>query len=115
MITCSNRYHVCAQVDKVESHFIQSVRDNIAELYDLHHFESTAEHLEFIDSLLADNKYLFPVAEHVEGGVRGPNPTQRELKADNEWLASTLLSGGINPAVYLHQILSSGQYLRYVF
>jgi len=34
--------------------------------------------LEFIDSLLADNKYLFPIAERVEGGVRGPNPTQRE-------------------------------------
>jgi hypothetical protein len=40
--------------------------------------------LEFTDSLLADNKYLFPVAEHVEGGVRGPNPTQRESKAANK-------------------------------
>jgi len=108
-ITRSNRYQVRAQADKVKSHFIQSVRDNIAELYDLHHFESAAERLEFIDSLLADNKYLFPVAERVEGGVRGPNPTQRESKADNEWLASTLLPGGGNPAVYLHQILSSGE------
>jgi len=65
------------------------VRDNIAELYDLHRVESATERLEFIDSLLADNKYLFPVAERVEGGVRGPNPMQRESKADNELLAST--------------------------
>jgi hypothetical protein len=40
--------------------------------------------LEFIDSLLADNKYHFHIAEHVEGGVRGPNPTQRESKAAKE-------------------------------
>ena len=108
-ITRSNRYQVRAQVDKVKSHFIQSARDNIAELYDLHRFESTAERLEFIDSLLADNKYLFPIAERVEGGVRGPNATQRESKAANEWPVSTLLPGGSNPAVYLHQILSSGE------
>jgi len=73
-ITCSNRYQVRAQVDKVKSRFIQSATDNIAELYDLHCCESAAERLEFIDCLLADNKYLFPVADHVEGGVRGPNP-----------------------------------------
>jgi hypothetical protein len=60
--------------------------------------------LEFIDSLLADNKYLFPVAEHVEGGVRGPNQTQRESKAANEWPASTVLSVGSNPMVDLQQI-----------
>jgi hypothetical protein len=107
--TRSNRYQVRAQVDKVKSHFIQSVRDNIAELYDFHRFESATEHLEFIDSLLADNKYLVPVAERVEGGVRGLNPTQRESKADNQLLASTLLPGGGYPAVYLHQILSSGE------
>jgi hypothetical protein len=65
--------------------------------------------LEFIDSRLADNMYLFPVAERVEGGVGGPNPTQRELKADNEWLESTLLAGGGKPGVYLHQISSSGE------
>jgi hypothetical protein len=76
-ITRSNRYQVHAQVDKIESHFIQSARDNIAELYDLHRLESAAEHLEFIDSLLADNKYLFLVAESVESGVHGPKPTQR--------------------------------------
>jgi hypothetical protein len=116
-ITCSNWYQVRAQVDKVKSHFIQSVRDNIAEHYDLHRFESTAEHLEFIDSLLADNKYLFPVAEGMEGGVRGPNPTQRESKVDNELLASTLLPGGShpggrNPGVSLHPILSSGELPR---
>jgi hypothetical protein len=65
--------------------------------------------LEFIDSLLADNKHLFPVAEHVKGGVRGPNATQRESKAANEWLASTLLPGGSNHTVHLHQILSPGE------
>ena len=53
-------------------------------LYDLHRFESAAEHLEFIDSLLADNKYHFPVAERVEGGVPGPNLMQRESKAANK-------------------------------
>jgi hypothetical protein len=93
----------------VTSHFSQSARDKIAELYDLHRFESTAERLEFIDSLLADNKYLFPIAERVEGGVRGPNATQRESKAANKWLASTVLPGGSNPAVYLRLILSSGK------
>jgi hypothetical protein len=108
-ITRSNWYQVRAQVDKVKSHFIQSARENIAELYDLHGIESAAERLEFIDSLLADNKYLFPIAERVEGGVRGPNATQRESKAANEWLASTLLPGGSNPAVYIGQILSSGE------
>jgi len=98
-ITRSNRYQVRAQVDKVKSHFIQSARENIAELYDLHRFESAADRLEFIDSLVADNKYLFAIAEHVEGGVRGTNPTQRESKAANKWLTSTLLPGGSNPAV----------------
>jgi hypothetical protein len=98
-ITHSNWDQVRAQVDKVKSHFIQSVRDNIAELYDLHSFDSTAERFESIDCLLADNKYLFPIAENVEGGVRGPNRMQRESKAANEWLASTLLPGGSNPAV----------------
>jgi hypothetical protein len=58
-ITRSNWYQVRTQVDQVKSHFIQSARDNIAELYDLHRFESTAERLEFLDSLLADNKYFF--------------------------------------------------------
>jgi hypothetical protein len=65
--------------------------------------------MEFIDSLLVDNKYHFPVAERVEGGVRGPNPTQRVAKAANKWQASTLFPGGNNPGVYLHQILSSGE------
>jgi hypothetical protein len=108
-ITGSNWYQVRAQVNQVKSHFIQSVRDSNAELYDFHRFESAAEHLEFIDSLLADNKYLFPVAERVEGGVHDPNPKQRESKADKELLACTLLPGGGNSAVYLHQILSSGE------
>ena len=108
-ITRSNWYQVRAQVYKVKSYFIQSARDNIAELYDLQRFESAPEHLELSDSLLADNKYLFPVAEPVEGCVRGPNPTQRESKAANEWPASTSLPGGRNPAVYPHQILSLGE------
>jgi len=69
--TRSNQYQVPAQVDKVKSHLIQSARDNIAELYDLHRFESNTEPLDFIDSHLADNKYLFPLAERVEGGVYG--------------------------------------------
>jgi hypothetical protein len=114
-ITRSNRYEVRAQVDKAKSYLIQSGRDNIAELYDLHPFESSTEHLEFIDSHLEDNKYRFPVAEPVEGGVCGPNPTQRESKADNECLASTLLPGGGNPAVYLHQISSLSEYPRSVW
>jgi hypothetical protein len=78
-ITGSNRYQVGTQVDTVKSHFIQSVRDNIAELCVLHRFESTTERVEFSDSHRADNKYIFPVAESVEGGVRSPNLTQGEL------------------------------------
>jgi hypothetical protein len=88
-ITHSNRYLVRAQVDTVKSHCIQSARENIADLYDLQRFESATECLEFIDSLLADNKYLSPFAERVEGGVSCLNSTQRESKAANEWLAST--------------------------
>jgi len=108
-ITRSNRYQVHAYVNKLKSHFIQSARDNIGKLDDLHRFESAAERLEFIDSFLADNKYLFLVAERVEGGVRGPNPMQKKSKAANEWPASTLLPVRSNPAVNPHQILSSGQ------
>jgi hypothetical protein len=40
----------------------------------------------------------------VKGGGRGPNPMQRESKAANKWLASTILPGGSNPMFYLHQI-----------
>jgi len=105
-ITCSNWYQVRAQVDKVTSDFIQSARDNIPEHYALQLFESAAERLEFIDSFLADNQYLSPVAEHGEDGVCSPNPTQRESKAANEWPASTSLPAGSNPTVNLHRILS---------
>jgi len=73
-ITCWNRYQVRPQVDNVETHFIQSARDNIAELDNLHRFESNAERLEFIQSLAADDKYLVPLEECVEGGVHSPNP-----------------------------------------
>jgi len=84
VITHSNRYQVRAQVANIISHFIQSARDNLAELCDLHRFESDAECLEFLDSLLADNRYLFPVQERVEDGVHSPNPTQRVSKTANE-------------------------------
>jgi hypothetical protein len=75
-------------------------------------FVSNAEHLEFVDSFLVDNKYLFPVAESVEGGVRSPNPKQRVSKAANEWPAYTLFPGGSNSGVDLQHILSSGEQLR---
>jgi len=108
-ITRSNQYLVREQVHQVKSHFIQSARDNIAEHYDLHLSESDTECFEFIDSCLADNKYHVPVAEHVEGGVCGPNRTQRVSNAANQLPASTLLPGRSNARVYLHQILSSGE------
>jgi len=108
-ITHSNQYQVRTQVDKVVSHFVQTARDNIAELYDLHHFESNAERLEFIDSLLADNRNLFPLAECVEGGVRGLNPTERVSKAADKWPTFTLIPRRCNPPVYPHQISSSGE------
>jgi len=108
-ITRSNRYQLCAHIDNVKFHFIQSARDTIAELYDLHRVVSNAQRLELIDSLLADTKYRFPVAEHVEGGVRGPNPMQRVSTGANKWPASTSLPGRSNLAIYLHQILSSGE------
>jgi hypothetical protein len=108
-ITRSDWHQVRAQVDTVKSHFIQSARDNMAEIYDLHWFQSAVERLEFCQSLLADNKYRFPITEHVERGVCGPNPTQSESKAANKWLASTFLPAGSNPTVYLQQIFSSGE------
>jgi len=83
-VTRSNRYQVRAQVDQVKSHFIQSARDKIAELDHLHRFESAAELLEFIDSLLTDNMYLLPVAECVEGGGLGRNPMPRVSEAVDE-------------------------------
>jgi hypothetical protein len=87
-ITRKNRYQLRVQLDKVKTHFNQSAWDNIAEFYYLNCFESAAEHLELIDSLVADNRYPFPVVECVEGGVRRPNPTERESNADNNWLES---------------------------
>jgi hypothetical protein len=88
---------------------MQSAMDNIAELYDLHLFESATEHLECIDCLLGNNKYLFLIAVRVEGSVHSPNPTQKHSKAGNERQVSTLHPGGSNPAVYLHQLLSLGE------
>jgi len=111
-ITRSIRYEVWAQVDKVESNFIHSAKYYVEELYDLHRFKSDAECLAFIDSRRADNMYRFPVAECVEGGVRGQNPTQRLSQAAKEYPASTLLHGGRNPGVCLHHNSSSGECLR---
>jgi len=108
-ITCSNWYQAPSPVNTVKSHFIQSARDNIPELYDLHRFQSAADHFEFIDFLLADNKDLCADEEPVEGGVSAQNPTQRVSKAAKEWPESTLLSGRSNPAVLQSIILSSGE------
>jgi len=96
-------------VDQVISHSIQSARDNIAELYDLHCVESDAECFEFNDSPVADNMYLFAVAECVEGVICGQNRMQRYSNAANEWPTSTLHSGGHNPWVNLYQMSSSGK------
>jgi len=86
----------------------------MAELYNFHRFESNAERLEFIVSLLPDNKYIIPVAERVKGGIRGPNHTQRELKSGNELPSSTFLPGGSNRVViYIklyHQVNHHGKY-----
>jgi hypothetical protein len=82
--TSSNRYHVRTQVHNVKSYCIQSARDNITEVNDLHRFESAAESLEFINSILAENRYIVPVAECVKCGVCGPNPKLRESKAANQ-------------------------------
>jgi len=54
-MTLSNWYLVWAPVDKVKSHFIESERDHIMELYDLNSFESAAECLQFFESLLVRN------------------------------------------------------------
>jgi hypothetical protein len=53
----------------VKFHCIQSAKNNIAELYHIHRFESAGEHLEFLDSLVPDHKYRFPIAEREDGGV----------------------------------------------
>jgi hypothetical protein len=65
--------------------------------------------LEFIDSILADNKGLVPVAKRTEGGVGSPNPMKSVLKAANKLPVSTLLLSRSNPVVCVNQILSSGK------
>jgi hypothetical protein len=107
-ITHSRRYQIRAHVDKIRSDVIQSAGDTIAALYGLDQFQSDLEHLEFIEPLLVDNMYHVPGAEHVEGCVCSPNPTQRISKPADTWPASTLLPGATNPRVYLHAILSLG-------
>jgi hypothetical protein len=64
-----NCHQVRAQLDRVKSHFIAAARDNVAELYGLNCCETDAERLSCVDALLADDKYLFPVAER-DGGVK---------------------------------------------
>jgi len=81
--THSNNYQVRPQLHLVKFHFIQSARDNIAEHYDLHLYESAAERWDFIDSLLAGNEYLYQVAERMEDSVHGSNPMQRESEVQN--------------------------------
>jgi hypothetical protein len=98
------------QVSKVRSHLIESARDNIAERYDLQHFESAAERWELIDSLLADTQYHFLVAKRVEGAVCSPKSRWKESKAANKWQTSTSLPCRINPAVYLHLMLLLNEY-----
>jgi hypothetical protein len=99
-ITHSNQYQVLAQVGKIKSHFAQSAMDNIAELYDLHRFESATDILEFINALWAGNKYHFPLPESVEGGVHSPNPTQGESKAANNWQGSIYFLMGPIPRMF---------------
>jgi hypothetical protein len=48
----------------------------------------------------------------LEGGVHGPNPMQRESIAPNKSPTSTVVPGGSNSVVDLHQIGSLGQYPR---
>jgi len=113
-ITHLNRYQVRAQVDKVKSHFIQSPKDNIAECYHLHCSESDAECLEFTDYLFTDNKYLFPVAERVEGGIYGPNPTRqcRKLLMNGQrplFLLAEAISGLIY-IIFYHRVNNHGKY-----
>jgi hypothetical protein len=79
--TCSNWYQVPAQVDKVRFHLIESARDNIEKHYDLHSFQSAAEHLECIEYLLADYKNHFPIAEGVEGCVRNPKSKSERVQS----------------------------------
>jgi hypothetical protein len=88
-ISSTNRDQVGTHVNKIQSPFTHSARIIIAELCDHHAFECDAEHLEFVHSLLAVTKYHLPVAEHVAGGVCGPNPRHRVSKFDKDRPAST--------------------------
>jgi len=83
--------------------------DNLADVYDLHRFESTREPLEFINPQLVETESLFPVAVFVKGGVCSLHSTQRESKVTYEWPGSTLPPGRCNPNINLDQILSSGE------
>jgi hypothetical protein len=64
-----------------------------------------------IDSLLAGNKYYFALSEHVEGGVHGPNQTQRESNDAHNWQVSPIPHGGSIPGIFPQQISSLGKYL----
>jgi len=93
----------------VKSTLLQSATDNTAEHYNLHRCESAAQHLEFIDSILPNNKELCPAAQCRKSAVCGPKPKHRQSKAANECRASMYIPGAGNPAAYVHHILSSGE------
>jgi len=105
-ITHSNCYHVRTLVDEVNFHFIQITRDNIAECTDVHSFESEAQHLEMIDSLLSDNKNCFRSAERIEDGACSSNTAQIESNAANKCQASSWIASGSNYWAPLREIFS---------
>jgi hypothetical protein len=104
----SNWHQVRVQLNKIQSHSIQSAWDNNVALYDVHRFESAGEHLELIDFILPNNKYHLTVVKCVAGGESDPIPLQSESQAANELPEFTLLPGGNKPGDYQHQILTYG-------
>jgi hypothetical protein len=83
--------------------------NNEAEHYDICQLQSIAVYWELTESVVADNNYLISVTNHAEGGVYRPNTVQGVSKAANESPVSTMLHGSSNCAVYLPQILLSGE------
>jgi len=77
-------------------------------------FNSTESVWNSLDSLLADNKYLFPEAKRVEGGVRSPNPTQRVSNAANDGQHPLyVLAEAIPRFIYIklyHRVNNHGMY-----
>jgi hypothetical protein len=83
-ITHPNWYQVRVHVDNIKSHFIEPATDIGAERDNPHWLEFDAEHLEFINYLVADNNNYCPVAECMQGDVHSPNPMQRDSNPANE-------------------------------